>query len=218
MRINIPSTWRRGSEPYYFNTPAVQQDLRSGPDSSSSPALLFEHNFICLLPARGRHSSSSSSKIPGSRIQDPRFEKLLGGEINGAPYFSTAFISLRPPDIIMSCVSHPNTSSLALSRPPPGAMPGKRRSTPSKANGSSATAAVDEQRSSKSKPSSAKSPPSSSGKKGPPPIGPTHASRETVTATPGKGSAKKGKGDFLGKGGVLTLGNCLLYTSPSPRD
>ncbi|CAM9201057.1 unnamed protein product, partial [Laminaria digitata] len=75
-------------------------------------------------------------------------------------------------------------------------MPGKRRSTPSKANGSSATAAVGEQRSSKSSPSSAKSPPPSSGKKkGPPPIAPTHSSRET-----------KGKGDFLGKGGVLTLG------------
>lgn len=83
-------------------------------------------------------------------------------------------------------------------------MPGKRRSTPSKANGSNATAAAGEQRSSKDSPSAAKSP--ASKKNAPPSNAPTHASRETVTATPGKGSAKKGKGDFLGKGGVLTLG------------
>eukprot|EP00904_Undaria_pinnatifida_P013680 jgi/Undpi1/9442/HiC_scaffold_27.g11899.m1 len=83
-------------------------------------------------------------------------------------------------------------------------MPGKRRSMPSKTNGSSATAAAGEHRRSKDSPSAAKSP--ASKKKAPPSNAPTYASRETVTTTPVTGSAKKGKGDFLGKGGVLTLG------------
>lgn len=72
-------------------------------------------------------------------------------------------------------------------------MPAKRRPTPTKAGGSSNAASP---RSGKSG-GGAKIPTPSSGtkKKAPPPIVATHSSREN------------GKGDFLGKGGVLTLGS-----------
>lgn len=81
-------------------------------------------------------------------------------------------------------------------------MPTKQRATPTKANGSAGTETA-RSRSGKKNASPKMQPGPRSGKKSaPPPI--THSSRETVT--PGIGSAKKGKGDFLGKGGVLTLG------------
>lgn len=79
-------------------------------------------------------------------------------------------------------------------------MPAKRRTTSAKAKGSSAVTASSD---GPNKHAAVKSPPRSmSGKKKAtsPPI---HASRETVTV--GTGTAKNGKGDFLGKGGVLTL-------------
>lgn len=88
-------------------------------------------------------------------------------------------------------------------------MPAKRGGTPSKTNGKSgAKVAID---STTKNNGLAKNPPlSAKNSKATPPHITKIPSRETVSMTNTKGvkesTSKKGKGDFLGKGGVLTLG------------